>query len=605
MVVEQAPSLFVRFRRPMFNWPAFSRGCVVLLFAMAPLAAAHSAAGDTQARIDEGAVAMSRGNTTQAVTAYTEALKDTALSNDRRAVLLNDRAVAHVRLGQTRLAFDDFNRAAQLFPENAAIYNNRGNLLLALGLSKEALKDFDRAIVLAPGYVAAYNNRAGTHVKLGSQADAIRDFTKAIELAPQSPAPLSGRGRAHLALGRPHAAARDFTRAAAADARFAPAYRNRAEAKLETGQIDDAIADFSRAIAFDANNLEIFILRGYAYLCSENTASAIKDFSRAIELDPTSPLGYRWRGLAHGIAEAFDDAYADLNKAIELDPRSAVAFAYRAQVYKLNGQIEIGFKDIQAAMKLDPGLAEVHWAKGELEEAAGRKEQAIEDMRRAVSLKPALFEANKGLERLGASLDSNEDRIVSGAGVDTWRVVARGHNHFAVSTEYPKLRVPLEMGGEGTPRLLEWESKKPPLKGIGVLRFYGGATAGPSGPEDVEMVAIIDVTSNTVVGIQPHRQGFKVATWTWDEGKVTIASVDGVTDEFLLRVVRPKDAGPPLAGSVAQRRYTSNEQKGAGWSPWSDSYGLADPGRGDRRPSAQQRPQQQKPKTLFDLLFKY
>lgn len=585
--------------------PALVRlGLVLLMAALLP-GGARAAASETQARIDEGAAAMARGNTTQAVTAFTEALKDTALSNDRRAVLLNDRAVAHVRLGQTRLAIDDFNRAAQLFPEYAALYNNRGNLLLALGLAKEAVKDFDRAIVLAPGYVAAYNNRAGAHVKLGSHADAIRDFTKAIELAPQSPAPLSGRGRAHLALGRPHAAARDFTRAAAADGRFAPAYRNRAEAKLATGQIDDAIADFSRAIAFDANNFEIFILRGHAYLASGNTPSAIKDFSRAIEIDAKSPLGYQARGLAHGIAEAFDDAYADLNKAIELDPRSALAFAYRAQVYKLNGQIEIGFKDLQAAMKLDPGVAEAHWVKGELEEAAGRNDQAIEDLRKALSLKPSLAEAQKALERLGASLDSQEDRIVSGAGVETWRVVARGTDHFAVSTEFPKLRVPLEMGGEGTPRLLEWEAKKPPLKGIGVLRFHGGTTTGPAGAEDVEMVAIVDVTANTVVGIQPHKRGAKVATWTWDEGKVTIASVDGVTDEFVLRAVKPKDPAAPVAaaGAPPQRRYSSNDQKSSGWAPWSDSNGISEGGRGDRRPSQQQR--QQKPKTLFDLLFKF
>src|SRR3990167_5384393 len=96
-------------------------------------AAAHAAAADSALKAQDAATALVRGDTGQAVVGYTEALKDPALPNDRRATILNDRAVAYARLGQTKLAIDDFNRAAQLFPEYAATYNNRGSLLLALG----------------------------------------------------------------------------------------------------------------------------------------------------------------------------------------------------------------------------------------------------------------------------------------------------------------------------------------------------------------------------------------------------------------------------------------------------------------------------------------
>lgn len=582
---------------------ALARSLVVATSAALPLglatAAAWAAADETQARIDEAAAAIVRGNTQQAVAAYTEALKDNGLSSDRRAIVLNDRAVANVRLGLTRQAIEDFNRAAQLFPEYAAIYNNRGNLLLALGLAKEALKDFDRALVLAPSYVAALNNRAGAQMKLGNHAEAMRDFTRAIQLAPQNAAPLSGRGKAQLALGRPHAASRDFTRAAVVDARFAPAYRNRAEARLETGNIEEAIQDFSRAIAFDTTNAEVLVLRGHAYLASDNTASAIKDFARAVEIEPRSAAGYQSRGLAHGFAEAFDDAYADLNKAIEIDPRSALAFAYRAYVYKLNGQTEIGLRDVQTAMKLDPALAEAYWAKGEIEEAAGRTDQAMDDFRKAVEMKPSLRLAQRALERVGGGPDSKGDTLIAGSAVGPWRIVARAGKHFAVSTETAKLRIPLEMAGQGVPQLLDWELRPPPLKGIGVLRFAGGTVEGPTGPEETELAAIVDLVAGTVVGIQPHRQGSKVAGWTWDEGKVTVASVDGVTDEFVLRTVRPADT--PVA--AVQRR--SGEGASSGWSPWDQSYGINTGGGGESRRQAARPSPQKKPKTLFDLLFKF
>ena len=131
------------------------------------------------AKADESGAQLVHGNSGQAIAAYTEALKDTGLANDRRASILNDRAVAYMRSGQTKLALEDFNRAVQLFAEYPAAYNNRGNLLVSIGQYAEAVKDFDRAVLLAPQYAAAYSNRANAHLRLGHQADAGRDFSKA------------------------------------------------------------------------------------------------------------------------------------------------------------------------------------------------------------------------------------------------------------------------------------------------------------------------------------------------------------------------------------------------------------------------------------------
>ena len=68
------------------------------------------------------------------------------------------------------------------------------------------------------------------------------------------------------------------------------------------------------------------------------------------------------------------------------------------------------------------------------------------------------------------------------------------------------------------------------------------------------------------------------------EGAVVVASVDGATDEFILRADRQRDGDP--------RRYTSSEGGfGGGWMPW----GQLD--------SAQRPRKRSKPKTIFQLLF--
>jgi tetratricopeptide (TPR) repeat protein len=562
----------------------------ILLTLVAAASGAMAAEGLPQpSPAEQGAAEMIRGDVANAIAAYTEALRDTGLANDRRATVLNDRGVANARLGQIKAALEDYNRAIELFPEYPVAYNNRGNLLLAIGQLTEAMKDFDRALVLAPGYAAAYSNRANAEMRLGKSDVAIRDFTKSIELMPASAPPLSGRGLAYLAVDKPHAAIRDFSRAVSADARFASAYRNRAEARMTVGQRDEAVEDLSRAIAFDVNNTELYVVRGYAYLLNGDTASALKDFAHAIELDGKSSAAFEGRGLANGIAGAADDAYADLNRAIELDPRSPVAYAFRAVVYKQNGQADIGAKDVETAIKLDQNSPEALWARGEIAEANGQADTAIADLRRVLSLKPSWQFAADALKRLGAPLDDGDDKPQPALDIAKWHVFQRGKTYFAVSDDYGQIHVPLEMIGEGMPKLLEWEVKAPPYASYGILRFSGGSVAGKNGPEETELAAIVDISARKVVAIQPNKQGARVATWTWDGDHLQVASVDGVTDEYRLRTV-----AVAVVGAGTQRRYDASQ--GQSWSPWDQPFGGPPPRETRQRRSA-------KPKSIFDLLF--
>ena len=545
----------------------------------------------------QGATALVRGDTGQAIARYTSALADQSLPNDRRAMLLNDRAVARARLGQTKEAFDDFNQAVQLFPEYAALYNNRGNLLLALGLVKEALKDFDRALLLAPGYAAAYNNRAGARMKAGEAANAIADYTQAVRLLPSGAAPLSGRGLAHLELGRPHAAIRDFSRAVNSDANFGAGYRNRAAAKLAVGHYEEAIEDLSRAVAFDAKNDDIYRMRGRAYLVTGNYEAAVKDFSFAIELKPNDASLYAERGLAQGRNGNREEALADLGFAIEKAPRSATAFAYRAVIYKEAEQADVGMKDVATAQKLAPDTAEVLWAKAELESALGQKDQAIADLRRALFLDPGMKLAADALERLDGDQAEAEEKVITELGLADWKVVMRGKRYFAVHPSHRRLSVPLEMVGEGQPKLLDFEQRDAPLKDIAVLTFSGGAIKGPAGEEPTEFAAILNLATKTVVAIEPHKQGSKASTWTWGEDKVTVASVDGVTDEFTLR----PDKRPAVAAGgalAARRRFSAAREDQAQPQPWDEPWAAPPKQRREARPV-----QRRKPKTLFELLF--
>jgi tetratricopeptide (TPR) repeat protein len=538
--------------------------------ALALAIAGSTATAEDPTSAREAGLALARGQTEQAITLYSSALQDKTLPNERRAVLLSDRGVAHARMQKPKEAIEDFNRAIQLYPEYAAIYNNRGNVLLALGAVREAMKDFDRALLLSPGYAAAYSNRAGANLRLGEVGLALADYNKAIALVPVNPAAFTGRGRVHLAALRPESAIRDFTRAVAADARFGAAYRARAEAKAMLERHDEAVEDFSRAVAFDARNAELYVLRGGAYLAFGNSAAAVKDFTTAIDINARHALAHASRGLAYARATAYNEALNDFARAIELEPRSVKAFAYRAWTYR-HQQPELALKDVERALKLDADSAEAYWARGAIEEAQGRSAEAVADYAKALGIDPLLKDARLALQRLGSPPVVAEE--VAAAGRDRWKVFTRWPQYVASSDQHPRLKVDIEMLGKGLPRILAWEVKTAPFANIGVLRFHAGTVDGAGGPEPVERVAIVDLQTNAVLAVETDRRGAKTGQLTWDAGKLVLASADGPSEELSLRAEK-KDVPPP------PKRVSEKSP----WGSWGPS------GKG-------------KPKTLFDMLF--
>jgi tetratricopeptide (TPR) repeat protein len=559
------------------------------------LSQAPGEAGAQRAR--EAAVHLQRKQADKAVQLFTEALADQGLPNDRRASIYNDRGVAYSRLGQSRPAIEDFNRAVQLAPESASVYNNRGNVLLALGLAQEAVRDFDRAIVLAPGYAAAFTNRASALVQLGEPDAAIRDFSQAARLTPQNPAPLAGRGRVHLAQKRPHAALRDLNRAISADGRFGPGYRLRADVRLALGRYEEAVEDLSRAVAFDPTNLDLYLVRGYAYLAARNTASSVKDFARAAEISPRSAEAHAGLALANAAAGANEEALNDLAKAIEVDPRSATAYAYRAIVLKRMGHADAGQKDLERAVRLDSARPEVVWARGELAEAAGQTDEAVAEIKRALAAKPILREAAATLDRLGASYaDETEVRELT---FERWRVFVRQGQYHGVHPELgATVSVPLEMVSDGQPKLLEWDVKKPPHRGFAVLRFHAGQVDGRDGPEDVEHRIVVDLVQRSVIAVEPVRQGSRRTTWVWDEAKLTVEGLDGHKEEYQLKPGRGsgREVAQQPTTQPERRRVTDGNrgynQGQPAWAPWNQGSG-----------SSTERRRGQQPRSFFDMLF--
>ena len=216
----------------------------------------------------------------------------------------------------------------------------------------------------------------------------------------------------------------------------------------------------------------------------------MRDFTRSIELSSNLPEAYLERGHASILLEQFDQAELDLAKAIELKPNAALGYAYRALMYKKLGQPELGAQEVSKAMVLDKNSANVLWAKGEIDEAMSRPDAAADAYRKALAVEPQMQNAIYGLKRLGESVDDDTEELPL-LSFGEWRVYGQRAQFFAVNDELDALRVPLEVAGEGAPRILSWELQQGEFRNFGLLRFSAGKIEVDGQSVDNEFIAII------------------------------------------------------------------------------------------------------------------
>lgn len=135
------------------------------------------------------------------ISGCTAVIRSGKWSGKELARAYNNRGIAYRRLGRTRKAIDDYDRALRLDPNLADTYNNRGYAYYGLGEVRKAIRDFDRAIQLDPHHVDAYNNRGAAYHGLGEHRKALEDYDRVLILDPDYARAYHNRGLAYKAIG--------------------------------------------------------------------------------------------------------------------------------------------------------------------------------------------------------------------------------------------------------------------------------------------------------------------------------------------------------------------------------------------------------------------
>ena len=508
---------------------------VLLLIIISIIGTEASALGEEREaslKATHGRAALLRGQYQEAERLLTEALASATLPVSTQISALGNRGIARWRLSNPHEAIDDFNAALRLSPEEAMIYNNRGNVLLELRHYAEAAKDFGQAIALSPAYGQAYNNRGNARFLLGDSAGAVADYTKAVALMPANAVPFNGRGKAQLALKRPAAAIRDFSRAIVLSNRYSQALANRAEAFVALRRYTDAVNDYTAAIDFGIDTPQVYLGRAAAYNALNKPGKAFADLARARERD-----------LA--VAAATDQT----GSIAKSDPASA---------------------DAPVLSKASESASTETDSPCDTTQGAGRELRQVADARHAAPVNPLLFKASNKVslanaepeepgDAMGVPCDEEDgqaaesssqetsDEVAADRPVETdleeWSVVrTQDGDYVATNSRHPKLRLVLEMYGNGEPELLNWQILKGTLRGIGLLHYDAGAS--PEGGH-LEYIAVLDLWSGKLLAIEPGRWGERQADWTWTAFAVVVVDPLGVPSRVQVRAERAEAAARP------------------------------------------------------------
>ena len=175
-------------------------------------------------------------------------------------------------------------------PNIAEVYINRGILRKNMKDEEGALQDYNKAIELNPND-AAYYNRGILKKDMNDKDGALQDYNKAIELNPNDAMAYNNHGSLRSDMNDKDGALQDK-------------YNNRADLYLKMNDFDKALADVNHSIDLGGGYVS-FITKGEIYKAMEKYSDAIELFTQALSYNEKGKESFEYRAKCYRkLAEA-------------------------------------------------------------------------------------------------------------------------------------------------------------------------------------------------------------------------------------------------------------------------------------------------------------
>lgn len=310
-------------------------------------------------------------------------------------------AEAYVRTGNSRGAFDEYVRAADILPNDIDVQLRAGNLRLMAKQPQEALARADAVLKVQPENIDALVLRGNALAGLTSFDEALKSIEQAIKLDPD-------RGPTYTSLGL---------------------------VQVAQGHRDDAEAALRRAVSLSPKDVQGHLALGHFYWSQGRTKDAEQAFDTALKVEPANMQANRFmasfkfttgrraeaepylRQLAEGsegaegtlaLADYYlltarpKDAIASLERLKNVGDSPAVMLRL-ARAEAAAGDIAKAHSHVDKVLKANDKDASAQLLKGELLLQEGRRDDAFAAIQKATTIAPTSADAQFALGRMYAS----------------------------------------------------------------------------------------------------------------------------------------------------------------------------------------------------------
>ncbi|GEM_PF-2792551 len=322
---------------------------------------------------------------------------DTERHDRRRGRELSAEGDRHFQAGNFDKAFDAYNRALDLIPEDPITLTKRGEIHFRRGHLEQADADFTAALRFDPLLDLALLRRGEVRMRSGAKENAREDLETARRLlASRLPDP-------------------------EAEKRYADALTGLGQLALKQERFPRALQLLKEALRHHPDNPRVHLFLGLTHLREGRLAEARKEIRCVSELEPTDPrereqllqlkrdheeagrhLQYNLMWASTYLEQGrFPKALESCRKALDIEPAHPETLLLCARARIGMGEPDKALADLEAARRFGAEENDVETWKARAFRALDRFEEAADRARVALQNAPASFEA---LRELGLAL---------------------------------------------------------------------------------------------------------------------------------------------------------------------------------------------------------
>ncbi len=389
---------------------------------------------------DQGNAAFDKGQYSEAILAYRNAIKIDPLFGDARLKL----AKAYEQSGQAGNAMREYVRAADLLPARADVQLTAAKYLLvarqyedartraqravdldprnaeahiALGSAIAGTKDLDGAmkevedaIKLAPGSAGAYTSKAVLQMAQGDKAQAQKTFEEAVSIEPKSVGARLALANFYWSIGSRGQAETAIRAALDIDPKNAMANRAMALLYDVTGRAA-AAEPYMKAMAAAAGTPDAQLGLAEYYMRLHRTDQArpiLEGLTSNPKLSASANVNLAQMDFAAG---NHDQAYKRVDNVLAQSPTDSNALVTKARFLLADNRVKDALGPATSATRANPESAVAHLVLGQAQARAGDIQQAKASYAEVLRLFPRATVAQTALAALNLQTGSTETAV--------------------------------------------------------------------------------------------------------------------------------------------------------------------------------------------------